>query len=102
METIQQQHHEREESQQGDRDDPDPQLLLAEIWNAPIPENFKPPSLTSFDDKGDSMEHVTVFNTRMAIVRVTDSLKCKLLAETFQDAALRWYRNLSRFFIIEY
>jgi hypothetical protein len=103
MENIQQkQLEEKEESNQGEMDDPEPQPLSAEIWDAPVPENFKPPHLSVFDGKSDPMEHITAFNTRMAVVGAPDSLKCKLLAGTFSDAALRWYMNLPRFSILSY
>lgn len=102
METIQHQHHEKTDSHHGEMDEPEPQPLSAEIWNAPVPENFKPPHLPAFDGKGDSSEHVTVFNTRMSMYGTADSLKCKLLAGTFTDAALRWYMSLPRFSIVSY
>jgi hypothetical protein len=90
METIQQkQLEEKYESNHSEMDDPEPQPLSAEIWGAPVPENFKPPHLSVFDGKSDPMEHVTAFNTRMVVVRAPDSLKCKLLVGTFSDAALR-------------
>jgi hypothetical protein len=103
METMQQkQQEERDESNHGEMDDPEPQPLSVEIWGAPVPENFKPPHLSVFDGKSDPMEHVTTFNTRMVVVGAPDSLKCKLLAGTFSDAALRWYMNLPRFCILSY
>jgi len=83
METIQQkQQEEKDESHHSKMDDPEPQPLSAEIWGAPVPENFKPLHLSSFDGKSDPMEHVTAFNTCMAVVGAPDSLKCKLLAGT--------------------
>jgi len=71
-------------------------------WNAPVLDNFKPPHLSTFDGRGDPMEHVTTFNTRMVVVGAANSLKCKLLARTFTDVALRWYINLPRFSIVSY
>jgi len=50
-------------------DDPDPQPLSTEIWNVPIPENFKSLSLSYFDGKSDTMEHITTFNTHMVVVK---------------------------------
>jgi hypothetical protein len=103
METIQQkQLEEKDESNHGEMDDPEPQPLSAEIWGAPIPENFKPPHLSVFDGKSDPMEHITNFNTRIVVVGAPDSLKCKLLASTLSDVALQWYMNLPRFSIISY
>lgn len=95
METIQQkQQEEKDESHHGEMDDPEPQPLSPEIWGALMLENFKPPHLFAFDGKSDPMEQVTTFNTLMAVVGAPDSLKCKLLAGTFSDAALCWYMNL--------
>ncbi|XP_039687900.1 uncharacterized protein [Medicago truncatula] len=103
VETIQQQQmQERTDSHHGELDEPEPQPFSAEIWNAPVPENFKPPHLPTFNGRGDPSEHVTVFNTRMSVYGVADSLKCKLLAGAFADAALRWYMSLPRFSIVGY
>jgi len=95
LETIQQkQQEEKDESHHDEIEDPEPQPLLIEIWNAPVSENVKLPHLSSFDRKSDPMEHIIVFNTRMAVVGAADSLKCKLLAGTLTDAALHGYMNL--------
>jgi len=102
MTTIQQQHHGRDEDHRGETDDPDRQPLSTEIWNALVPENFKPPSLSSFDGKSDPMEHITPFNTQMALLGVSESLKCKLLSGTLKEAALKWYMNLPRFSVVGY
>ena len=103
VETIQQQQmQEKAGSHHGEPIEPEPQPLSVEIWNAPIQDNFKPPHLATFDGRGDPMEHVTAFNNRMVVVEAADSLKCKLLAGTFTDAALRWYINLPRFSVISY
>jgi len=103
VETIQQQQlQEKARSHHGDPVEPEPQPLSTEIWNTPVPDNFKLPHLSTFNGRGDPMEHVTAFDTRMAVVGATDSLKCKHLAGTFTDAALRWYINLARFSIVSY
>jgi len=103
VETIQQQQlQEKTGSHHGDPMKPEPQPLSTKIWNALVPENFKPPHLSTFDGRGDPMEHVTAFNTRMVVVGAADSLKCKVLAGTFSDAALRWYISLPRFSIVSY
>ena len=89
VETIQQQLQEKTGSHHDDPVEPEPQPLSTEIWNAPVLDNFKPPHLSTFDGRGDPMEHVTAF-------------KCKLLAGTFSDVALRWYISLPLFFIVRY
>lgn len=101
--TIQQQHNqEKAGSHHGELDEPEPQPVSTEIWNAPVLEGFKSASLSSYDGKSDPIEHVTSFNTRMAVLMAPDSLKCKLLVGTLTDATLRWYKNQPRFSIINY
>jgi len=100
METIQYHHREKEESMLDDLSDPDPQPLSAEIWNALVLENFKPPSLLSLNGKSDPKQHITTFNTRISVVGAAESLNCKLLEGTFKDVALRWYMNLLHFSIV--
>lgn len=38
----------------------------------------------------------------MTIIRATDSLKCKVMTETLNEAAFRWYVSLPRFSITNY
>jgi len=94
VETIQhKQNQEKKDSHHNELSEPEPQPLSADIWGAPVPEAFKSPLLSSFDSKGDPFEHITSFNTRMAVIMAPDSLKCKLLAGTVSDTAMRWYMN---------
>jgi len=103
VETIrQQQNQEKADSHHGEQDEPEPQPLSIEIWNVPVLEGFKSPSLPSFDGMGDPVEHITSFNTRMAVIMALDSLKCKLLAGTLSNAVLRWYMNQPRFSVVSY
>lgn len=60
----------------------DPQSLSDEIWQTPILENFNPPSL--------------------AITGAPDSLKWKLLSDTYKDTSLRWYMSLPKLSITNY
>ena len=66
----------------------EPQALSQAIWDDQVPEGFKSPSLTTYDGKTDPQEHVIAVNNQMAIIGTTDSLKCKLMADTFNDVAL--------------
>lgn len=72
------------------------------ILSPPVPDNFKPPSLVTFDRKSDPHEHVTFINTHMAIISLTYSLKCKLLSRTIKEENLRWYMTLPNFFVTSY
>lgn len=67
----------------------DPRTLAANIWDAHVPENFKLPSLVSFNGKRNLHEHVVANNTQMVIIEVYDSIKCKLMVRTFKEIALR-------------
>lgn len=80
----------------------DPQPLSEAIWGDQVPENFKPTPLTSFDGNSDLREHICSINNQMVIAITSDSLKCKLMAGTFEDVALRWYMSLPKLSIIGY
>lgn len=38
----------------------------------------------------------------MAIIGASDSLKCKLMDQTFKEGAFRWYMSLPRFSVNNY
>lgn len=59
-----------------------------------IPEGFKPPSLAMFDGRINPYEHVCSINTHIAIIRMPDSLKYKILYGTFMEVALWWYMGI--------
>ena len=99
MQTLQQQSQVEDEQEE---EELEPQPLSHEIWEDQVPENFKPPSLTSYDGKTDPQEHIIAVSNQMAIVAPSDSLKCKLMAGTFKDVALRWYMSLPRLSITSY
>lgn len=67
-----------------------------------MPKNFKILPLTSFDGKSDPQEHIIFVNNQMAIIGASGSLKYKLMAETFNDVALRWYTSIPRDPILGY
>lgn len=59
-----------------------------------VPEGFMPPYLSKFYGCSDPYNHVSAINTQLTIIRVLDTLKCKLLSVTFRDATLQWYMDL--------
>jgi hypothetical protein len=77
----------------------DSQPLVQALWDAQVPANFKIPQLPSFDGKTDPLEHLMAVGTQTSIIGAEEHLKCKLLASTFKDAALRWYMNLPENYI---
>jgi hypothetical protein len=80
----------------------DSQPLVQALWDAQVPANFKIPQLPSFDGKTDPLEHLMAVGSRTSIIGTEEHLKCKLLASTFKDAALRWYMNLPENSIASY
>ena len=80
----------------------EPQPLSQAIWEDAVPENFKPPVLASYDGKSDPQEHIISVNNTMALIGASDSLKCKLMAGTFRESALRWYMGLPRLSVVSY
>lgn len=71
-----------------------PKTLSNTMWEAPILNNFKLPSLAKFDGHNDPYEHVASINTQMAIIEAHNSLKCKIIYVTFKDITLT-HRSLS-------
>lgn len=65
----------------------DHQLLSYEIWDAPVIENFKPPTMVKFDGKSNPEEHIVAINTKMVTICTSNSLKCKLLSDTSKEEA---------------
>jgi hypothetical protein len=102
MTTIQQYQQEHVDHHQEEVEELDPQPISGEIWKVVVLENFKPPLLLTLDDKSDLVEHVTMFNTHMAIIRASESLKSKLMIGILKKAAQQWYMKLPHFSIIGY
>lgn len=72
----------------------DPQPLSNKVWEVCVLKRFKPLSLGKFDGCSDSYEHVASINKQMAIIWASNSLKWKLLFDTFRDETLRGYMGL--------
>lgn len=56
--------------------------LFKVIWDDQAPENFKPPSLISFNSKTDPHEHFIAINNQILILGASASLKCKNMSGT--------------------
>ncbi|CAJ2645421.1 unnamed protein product [Trifolium pratense] len=74
----------------------DVQPLAQHLWDTQVLEAIKVPHLPTFDGKTDPREHLMAIGTQTAIINAPEHMKCKLLAGTFKDVALRWYMNLPR------
>lgn len=75
---------------------------LLSYWAALVPQNFKPSSLIAFDGKSHPQEHINAINTKMEIIGVFESFKCKLISSKFKEASLMWYINIPLFLVTNY
>ena len=48
-----------------------------EILDVPIPRNFKPPVLATYDGSTDLVQHVNMFERHMELITSDDSLYCR-------------------------
>lgn len=80
----------------------DPQPLSDEMYEAPIHENFKPPSLAKLDGRVDPYEHVDFINTKMIIIRAPNFLNYKLFFDTFRNTTFRWCMGLPKLLVTNY
>ncbi|MCI82396.1 hypothetical protein A2U01_0103670, partial [Trifolium medium] len=58
MANIEQETQYVEEEEEEEEDVLESQPLAEELWDAPVPENFKISSLPTFDGKTDPLEHL--------------------------------------------
>lgn len=65
----------------------DSQPLSKSIWDDRALENFKPPSLVSFNGKIDPREHIISIDNQIEIVGAFDSLKYKNIVDTKEEVA---------------
>lgn len=65
----------------------DPRPISNDIWEAHVPEGFKPPSLVKFDRGSDPYKYAAFINIQIANIGFIDFMKCKLLSSTFRDAS---------------
>lgn len=59
-------------------------------------------SLVLFRKEATPLEHVLMIKNQMTIICVDDSLKCKLMMDTLNEAALCWYMGLPKHFVTSY
>lgn len=80
----------------------EPQPLSQDIWDDAVQENFRSPSLATYDGKMDHWEHVIAISNQMAVIASSESLKCKLMDGMLKDIVMRWYMSLPRLSVSSY
>ena len=59
-----------------------------------LPRRFHQPTLTLYDSRTDSVEHVSHFSQRMAIYSRDEALMCKVFPSSLGPVAMRWFNSL--------
>ncbi|KAL2466615.1 Retrotrans gag domain-containing protein [Abeliophyllum distichum] len=65
------------------------------IRNAPIPHEFRVPKITPYTGKGDPLDHVNTYKTKISLRGATPALKCRAFHLTLSRGAKRWYNKLA-------
>ncbi|PKA59965.1 hypothetical protein AXF42_Ash009649 [Apostasia shenzhenica] len=72
------------------------------IHLAPIPEDFRPPSLEVYKGVTDPRGHVQGFEAAVRYRQLDEATRCHLLANTLKGAAFSWFIKLPRGHISSY
>ena len=59
-----------------------------------LPRRFHQPTLTLYDSRTDSVEHVSHFSQKMAIYSRDEALMCKVFPSSLGPVAMRWFNSL--------
>ncbi|RWW49448.1 hypothetical protein BHE74_00044389 [Ensete ventricosum] len=73
-----------------------------EIWDKPVPANFKLPVLESYDGSSDPTEHIAAFRAQMPLYDSFDALMCQFFLTTLRGPAQMWYDRLQPTSIISF
>ena len=77
--------------------------FTSEILDVPIPRNFKPPVLATYDGSTDPVQHVNMSERHMELITSDDSLYCRAFPSTLSYRAQQWFswlepHSISSFF----
>ena len=68
--------------------------FLDDIERAPMPSRFTCPPFNSYDEKTNSVEHVSHYIQMMSLHTNNDALMCKVFPSSLGPMALRWFNGL--------
>ena len=65
-----------------------------EILDVPIPRDFKPPTVATFDGSTDPEQHISMFERHMELITSEDALWCRAFPSTLSGRAQQWFTKL--------
>ena len=59
-----------------------------------LPQGFNLPTVESYDETVDPIDHIKMFRTSMSIQGVSDAIMCKVFLATIKKATISWFFSL--------
>ncbi|KAJ0961100.1 hypothetical protein J5N97_000915 [Dioscorea zingiberensis] len=68
--------------------------FIKAIWEAPFPDHFRPPNVSSYDGTSDPQEHLESYRDEMMVNRTTEAVMCRAFPRTLSGDAHDWFRGI--------
>jgi hypothetical protein len=65
------------------------------VISFPLPSKFQMPSLETFDETKDPLDHLESFKTMMCLQEVSDEIMCLAFPTTLKGSARIWFKKLT-------
>ena len=65
------------------------------VISFPLPSKFQMPSLETFDETKDPLDHLESFKTMMCLQEVSDEIMCRAFPTTLKGSVRIWFKKLT-------